>query len=204
MSKFTRYIGAQFGNPHGFIGKACCIIMNIINKPMYKKTIDMLNLAASDKMLDIGFGNGYLLKRADKKFGADMYGIDISPDMCVNAQKRNRRAAKQNRLHLSVGDCCALEYAENTFDAVTSVNTVYFWEDTEKALREIKRVLKPGKSFYNAVYTKSFLDSLSYTKTGFKKFEEAELAALGEKVGFGNVSVCKIKNGKSFAVIYTK
>ena len=31
MSKFTDYIGSQFGNPRGIIGKICCIIMNIIN-----------------------------------------------------------------------------------------------------------------------------------------------------------------------------
>ena len=32
MSKFTEYIGSQFGNPRGVIGKVCCILMNIINK----------------------------------------------------------------------------------------------------------------------------------------------------------------------------
>lgn len=32
MSKFTEYIGSQFGNPHGFVGRICCVIMNVINK----------------------------------------------------------------------------------------------------------------------------------------------------------------------------
>ena len=39
MSKFTEYIGSQFGNPRGFVGKVCCLIMNIINKAMYKNTV---------------------------------------------------------------------------------------------------------------------------------------------------------------------
>ena len=30
MSKFTEYIGSQFGNPHGFVGRICCVIMNVI------------------------------------------------------------------------------------------------------------------------------------------------------------------------------
>lgn len=204
MGRFTRYIGAQFGNPHGVIGKICCLIMNAINKPMYEKTLSELQLEPEEKILDIGFGNGYLLRRIDKKYGADMYGIDISSDMCVQAEKKNKKAARENRLHLYTGDCCALEYGDNTFSAVTSVNTVYFWSDTEKGLREIKRVLKPGKSFYNAAYTKSFLDSLAYTKTGFKKFEINRLVELGKQAGFSAVRTEDIKKGKSFVVIYTK
>ena len=44
MSKFAEYIGGQFGNPRGFIGKICCVLMNIINKTMYKNTVSMMNL----------------------------------------------------------------------------------------------------------------------------------------------------------------
>ena len=39
MSKFTEYIGSQFGNPRGFVGSVCCLIMNTINKKMYRKTV---------------------------------------------------------------------------------------------------------------------------------------------------------------------
>lgn len=48
MSKFTEYIGEQFGNPHGFVGKVCCVIMNVINKAMYRKTISLLEVKAED------------------------------------------------------------------------------------------------------------------------------------------------------------
>lgn len=44
MSKFTEYIGGQFGNPHGFVGKICCLIMNTINRAMYKKTVSLLDV----------------------------------------------------------------------------------------------------------------------------------------------------------------
>lgn len=78
MSKFTEYIGSQFGNPRGFVGKVCCEIMNIINKAMYKNTVSMIDISSGSNLLDIGYGNGYLLKCVYKKTMANLYGIDIS------------------------------------------------------------------------------------------------------------------------------
>lgn len=37
MGNFSEYIGSQFGNPRGIIGKCCCLIMNMINRAMYKR-----------------------------------------------------------------------------------------------------------------------------------------------------------------------
>ena len=204
MSKFTEYIGSQFGNPHGAVGRLCCIIMNIINKAMYKNVVEQMQFERGDKVLDIGYGNGYLLQYIYKKNKIDMYGIDISEDMKVMATKRNKQAMKNGQLFLQIGDCCNLNYEDNMFSSVSSINTIYFWSDTIKGLSEIKRVLKPGKSFYNVVYTKEWLDALSYTKKGFKKFDPEELIELGKKAGFENITVRDIVKGKSFAVIYTK
>lgn len=204
MSKFTEYIGKQFGDPHGFVGKVCCIIMNVINKRMYLKVVDEVRLSGGEKLLDIGYGNGYLLQKLYKKAKAELYGIDISEDMKTQAENRCKNAKSDGRLFLRVGDCCDLPYDDEMFSAVTSVNTVYFWSDTVKGLSEIRRTLKTGGSFYNIVYTKEFLDKLSYTKKGFRKFSPEELTELGRKSGFDNIEVSDIIKGKSFAVIYTK
>lgn len=204
MSKFTEYIGKQFGNPHGFVGKVCCVIMNIINKAMYKKTVSLLNIFDNDNVLDIGYGNGYLLKCIYKKAKANLYGIDISEDMEILAGKRNKKAMRDGKLFLEIGDCCNLKYQEKYFDAVTSINTVYFWSDTVKGLSEIYRTLKEDSSFYNVVYTKEWLDKLSYTQKGFKKYEPEQLIEFGKQAGFDNIEVRDILKGKSFVVIYTK
>lgn len=204
MSKFTEYIGRQFGDPHGFVGKICCIIMNVINKRMYLKVVDEVTVKDGEKVLDIGYGNGYLLQKLYKKTKAELYGIDISEDMKAQAEKRCKNAKASGKLFLRVGDCCDLPYDDEMFSAITSVNTVYFWSDTTKGLSEIRRTLRTGGSFYNIVYTKEFLDSLSYTKKGFKKFLPEELTELGIQAGFENIEVKDIVKGKSFAVIYTK
>lgn len=204
MSKFSEYIGGQFGNPHGFVGKICCFIMNVINKAMYKNTVNLLDVNDNDQVLDIGYGNGYLLRLIYKKAKANLHGIDISEDMKDQATKKNKKALKDGRLNLCVGDCCDLQYEDNMFSAVTSINTVYFWSDTVKGLSEIRRVLNPGSSFYNVVYTKEWLDKLSYTEKGFKKFDPEQLANFGREAGYTNIEVKDIVKGKSFVVIYTK
>lgn len=204
MSKFTEYIGRQFGGPHGFVGKVCCMIMNVINKQMYLKVVDEVKLSDGEKVLDIGYGNGYLLQKIYKKAKAELYGIDISEDMKLQAENRCKKAKSDGRLFLRVGDCCELPYDDEMFSAVTSVNTVYFWSETVKGLSEIRRTLKTGGSFYNIVYTKEFLDKLSYTKKGFRKFSPEQLVELGRKAGFDEIEVKDIVKGKSFAVIYTK
>lgn len=204
MSKFTEYIGSQFGNPHGFIGKICCKIMNIINKPMYKKTIALLDVKQGDNVLDIGFGNGHLLKSIYNSVKVKLYGIDISEDMKIQAEKINIKALNDGNLFLSVGECCSLKYDDEFFKAITSINTVYFWKDVVKGLSEIHRTLKKDGIFYNVVYTKEWLDKLSYTEKGFKKYSPEELMKFGQQAGFNNVYFKDIVKGKNFVVIYSK
>ncbi len=203
MNRFTSYIGGQFGNPQGFMGKIVCLIMNIINRPMYIKTASALRLNENSKLLDIGYGNGYLLNLIYKKYKCNLYGIDISDDMMTLAKKRNSQAMAEGRLKLSVGDCCNIGYKSDFFDAVTSINTVYFWADMVKGLQEIRRCLKSGGCFFNVVYTKEWLDKLEYTKD-FKKYSPAELVQAGYNAGFSRVAVRDIVNGKSFVVVYKK
>lgn len=205
MSKFSEYIGLQFKNPKGFVGKICCVIMNVINKEMYHKTVSMIQREKGSKILDIGYGNGYLLQilsKTDNKY--DLYGIDISEDMKFEAEKKNKKAISEGRLHLEIGDCCNLSFPNGMFDIITSINTVYFWKNTVKGLSEINRCLADDGIFYNVVYTKEWLDTLSYTEKGFIKFEPTALIKMGYESGFKEVTVQNIVKGKSFVVIYRK
>lgn len=204
MNCLSKYISSQFKNPRGLSGIIICLIQNVINRAMYNNAAELINLGQNERVLDIGYGNGYLLHKLYKKQEVELYGIDISDDAKKMATKKNRKAAKDNHLHLSVGDCCSLPYEEDAFDAVTSINTVYFWQDTVKGLSEIFRTLKQGKSFYNVVYTKEYLDTIRYTQIGYKKFEPEELEEYGKQAGFTHMDRKEIMKGKGFLVIYTK
>ena len=204
MNKFSKYISSQFKNPRGIGGVIISIIQNVINKAMYKRAVSLINLQSNENILDIGYGNGHLLEMIYRKNPVNMYGIDISSDAKDMATKKNKKADSVGQLHLKVGDCCDLPYEDDMFAAVTSINTVYFWTDTVKGLSEIRRTLKKGKSFYNIVYTKEYLNTIKYTQIGYKKFEPEELIEYGKQAGFGSIELKEIISGKSSVVIYTK
>lgn len=204
MNNFSKYISSQFKNPRGIGGVIISMIQNVVNKAMYKNAVSLIHLQSNDNILDIGYGNGHLLEMIYKKRTVNLYGIDISSDAKDMATKRNKKADAVGQLHLNVGDCCDLPYEDDMFAAVTSINTVYFWSDTVKGLSEIRRTLKKGKSFYNIVYTKAYLNTIKYTQTGYRKFEPEELIEYGKQAGFESIELKKIVDGKSYAVIYTK
>ena len=204
MSKFSKMIGKQFANPHGFVGWVCCRIMNVINRKMYRSVVKGLDADNSATILDVGYGNGYLLRQLDKKFCCNLYGIEVSSDAEKLALKRNKKSVDIGRIRLLQSDCCDMPFYEQTFDFITSVNTIYFWQDTEKGLSEIARVLKPYGKFYNAVYSREWLQKLAYTKEGFKFFDQQDYIELGRKAGFAKVEIVDIKKNKNFLVVFTK
>ena len=204
MSKFSKMIGQQFANPHGFIGWVCCKIMNVINRQMYRSVVKEIKADDNAAILDVGYGNGYLLKLLDKKFGCNLYGIEVSSDAEKLATKRNKKGVDVGKIRLLQADCCDMPFGEQTFDFVTTVNTIYFWQDTEKGLSEIVRVLKNGGKFYNAVYSREWLQKLAYTKEGFKFFDRQDYIDLGRNAGFAKVEIVDIKKSKNFLVVFSK
>lgn len=203
MSRFSDYLASQCGNPRGIIGKVMTWGMNRVNGFMYNGIVKNLDLSEDTKVLDIGFGNGYLESLIYRKVKCSVYGIDISEDMVKSAAERNRQGIENGDIHLSIGDCCDLQFEDSSFDIVTTMNTIYFWSDTIQGLQEIYRTLKEGGIFYNAVLTKEGLDKMFYTKNGFKKFEKNEYSEMGQKVGFKKIAFKNL--GKyGLLIIYEK
>lgn len=204
MGKFFEYIGSQMGNPRGIIGKIVTWGMNRANKVMYNGIVSEVNLQQNNVLLDVGFGNGYLIQKLYAKQKCTIYGIDISKDMITPASKKNNKGIEEGNIHLSVGDCCNLDFQDCTFHIVTTMNTIYFWNDTLKGLKEIYRVLKDDGIFVNAVVRKESLKKIAYTKNVFKLFEKEDYIKLGKQAGFSDIEIKDLSNGFTFLVIYRK
>ena len=194
MSRFSDYWALQCGNPRGIVGSMVTRAMNRTNKVMYDGIIENMRSARDMKVLDIGFGNGYLDALIYRKEPCTIYGIDISEDMVKLASERNKEGIENGDIHFALGDCCDLAFEDQTFDIAVTMNTIYFWNDTIKGLQEIYRVLKDGGVFYNAVLTKENLDKLFYTKNGFKKFEKHEYSEMGQQIGFKKTFIKNLEN----------
>jgi ubiquinone/menaquinone biosynthesis C-methylase UbiE len=152
----------------------------------------------------VGFGNGYLETLIMKKGKCYIEEIDISEDMVKKAMSINRKYLETGKMKFRLGDCCSMDYKDGSFDVVTTMNTIYFWENTRKGMSEIYRVLKSGGVFYNAVITKEKLDSIFYTKSGFKKFKNEEYIEMGRDAGFANVEIKPLGQGYGMLVICRK
>ncbi|MDR0918538.1 MAG: class I SAM-dependent methyltransferase [Oscillospiraceae bacterium] len=191
------YIGTQFRKPTGFWGNVSTLIMNIINRNQYKAVEKVLELKQDENVLDIGFGNGFIIKKLSDKYKSSFYGIDISEDMVKIAQKKNPTAK------LSQGDVNNLNFSENFFEKIYTMNTVYFWSDLSKGLEEIFRVLKDNGVFINSIKSKEFLNKLPITRNNFEKYTVKELVKASENCGF-SVEVKPFSKDREYCIICRK
>jgi len=97
------------------------------------------------KILDVGTGNGSLSLLLSE-MGHDVIGIDISEGMLSVARKKaEERGVKPE---LRIGDAESLDFEDNNFDAVVSRIVLWTLPHPNKAIREWRRVLKPGGKVY--------------------------------------------------------
>lgn len=106
--------------------------------PLYSSVLDAAQITPGTKFLDAGCGAGLLGLLASYR-GAYVAAFDASPALLDIARKRLPPAADVRE-----GELESLPYDDATFDVVTAVNSVFFAEDTARAIRELWRVVKPG------------------------------------------------------------
>ena len=75
--------------------------------------------------------------------GARVFGVDISEPTVMQARAAFD-ASGGRPLHGAVGDVRDLPYADASFDAIYSMGTIEHFDETERAVREMARVLRPG------------------------------------------------------------
>ena len=88
-------------------------------------------------VLELATGTGLIAKHIVNA-AAHIEATDASPEMIAEAKRDNRSA----KLYFSVQDMFCLPYAEESFDVVIVSNALHIVPQPEKALQEIKRVLK--------------------------------------------------------------
>lgn len=204
MNPIFKYISQQFGNPTGFGGKISTFIMNCLNRKQYKAVVENIDIQQTDTILDIGFGNGYLLRKLSNKNPQKMCGIEISADMLNTTTIKNRRKIEQGKINILLADVQNLPFENASIDKVYTVNTVYFWQDIDKGFSEIKRVLKPNGIFLNVLYLKKWLDKLPITQFGFTKYTVEQIEKATAESGLKIEKIVEIQQEKSICVIVKK
>jgi SAM-dependent methyltransferase len=103
--------------------------------------VDALDLDASSRALDLGCGNGLITEYVSDQTQAHLTGIDVSGEGIRQAQERTHH--KRERLSFRVGNMDGLGFPARAFDAIISIDTLYFG-DLQKVVRQAVSMLKPG------------------------------------------------------------
>ena len=104
----------------------------------YEQMYELLRPVVRHKtVLELATGTGVIAKNIVNS-AAHIEATDASPEMIAEAKRDNRSA----KLHFSVQDMFRLPYADRSFDVIIVSNALHIVPEPEKALSEIRRVLK--------------------------------------------------------------
>ena len=109
-----------------------------------KKMIAQMNQKKPQNILDVATGTADVAIEIAKRTEAKkVTGVDISAQMLEIGRKKIQKKGLTNTISLELGDSEKLNFPDHTFDAVTVAFGVRNYENLEKGLQEMKRVLKP-------------------------------------------------------------
>ena len=178
-------LGRQLMKPTGETGLKVAENMNVGNNQIYDFVLSQFDMKDNATILEIGCGNGkFISKYFDLNSTIHLTTIDFSDVMCVETKVLNTNLINDNKLLVKCEDSIDMPFADESFDIVVSINTVYFWEPIEKQLNEIKRVMKKGGLFVMGYRPESVMKDLPFTQEVFKLYEPEDLELLIKQTGF--------------------
>jgi ubiquinone/menaquinone biosynthesis C-methylase UbiE len=184
MSEITNTeLGRQLMKPSGEIGLQVAENMNVTNAKLYAFVLSHMQIKDNDKILEIGFGNG---KTIPQFFAINptikFYGVDFSEIMCAKAISLNKEFEKS--IHISCQNAMNMSFDNEFFDRIVTLNTIYFWENIERQLAEMKRVLRKNGQLIIGYRPKTSMQKLPFTQEVFTHYDSAELQAIITQNGF--------------------
>ena len=104
---------------------------------------NLLQIDASDHILDIGSGIGGPARYFAHRFGCEVTGVDLTAEFCDVARDLTRALDLEKRVKFELGNALAMPFANGSFEGAYSMNVSMNIADKEAFYREIHRVLKP-------------------------------------------------------------
>jgi ubiquinone/menaquinone biosynthesis C-methylase UbiE len=188
--KRPRFIAQQSGNPTGVVGRIIAWIMARETAAVNERALELLQLQATDRVLEVGFGHGRTIGRiASVVSDGHIAGIDVSEAMWKVAARRNRAAVASGRVELATADAASLPFAAGAFDRALSVHTLYFWKDPVACLHEIHRVLRKGGVLVLGFTAKDSPRTASFPADVYTFYDDTQVREMLATAGFGSVEI---------------
>lgn len=200
-----------------------------IDRKWRNTAIDQLVSLSPKTILDIATGTGdFAILSAMKLQPQSLVGIDISDGMMDIGRRKVKERGLEGVVSFKKEDCLNLSFSENTFDAITVAFGIRNFQDLDRGLKNMYRVLKQGgkvviielttpvkfpmKQLY-AVYRKTVLplygrliskdtDAYNYLNKTIAAFPQGEkMLEILQKAGFCNVKFKRLTFG--ICTLYT-
>lgn len=125
-----------------------------IDKLWRKRVVHMLEKKQPEKILDIATGTADFALQASQIRNSKITGIDISEGMLEVGKEKIKKKGLSQRIELIKADSENLPFDSASFDAAIVGFGVRNFENLQKGLSEVFRVLKPGSEFYVLEFSK--------------------------------------------------
>ena len=116
--------------------------------------VKWMNADQPKEVLDVATGTGDLAIAVQKGTGAKIVGLDLSQQMLNVGIDKIKKISLTDQIEMIKGDAENLPFESNKFDAVSVAFGVRNFENLEKGLDELKRVVKEGRSVYILEFSK--------------------------------------------------
>lgn len=192
----AKFLAGQLSNPSGIFGRLILApLWNRRNSALNDAVFDSLDLRPHDRVLEVGFGGGYLLGRM-LKVAADGFfaGVDISPEMVAFCERRYRPLVAAGRLELKCAKAEALPYEAAYFNKACTVNSIFYWEDAQRAISEMWRVLEEDGRLVICFTCKECLEDKSFARHGVATYEAEEVRQMLQSAGFREIGTARLSD----------
>lgn len=186
-----RFFARQLARPSGLFGRfVTSRWLDKSSAAMNLLTFERLSPRPGDRVLEVGFGSGYLLEKILSSVPrAHAEGVDPSAEMVRLAGRRLRKFIDGGRARVREGSIEALPFGDGEFTKLCTVNTIYFWRDVSAALGECRRVLPKGGLLALCFNAKEDLMRWPGHRHGFRLYELREVEDALARAGFGATDV---------------
>jgi ubiquinone/menaquinone biosynthesis C-methylase UbiE len=179
--------------------------VRLLMEPWVQCLVDVAALQTAEHVLDVACGTGFVARRAAEQVGVKgrVVGLDLNAGMIEAARAASVRDAP---IEWRTGDAAALPFEDSIFNVVLCQQGVQFFPDRVRALREIRRVLRPKgrmaftvwRAIGDTPYLAALTDALSrhlgaaadsMARVPYALSDSLELHGLVASAGFRNVHV---------------
>jgi len=203
----------RLGNPARPTGEAGRLMLERMNRSHEELTnwaLGLVDIARDSEVLDIGCGGGAtLLRLLARAADGHITGVDYS-EVAVKASLANAAEAVRNgRISVVEGSVEKLCFDSESFDLVTTFESLYFWPDPESNLKEVFRVTKRRGKLLIALnvhdtgaLSPERLESIESYR--MKVFTRSRLSSMLLAAGFRDIELHVMEDSTRIAAICTR